>query len=83
MIFKAIYSKDSLDRAEEVKKLKMTEVRILPKEYMTPTHISIVGDKVGIILWSEQPLGILIESKEIADSFRNYFALLWKIAKPC
>jgi sugar-specific transcriptional regulator TrmB len=79
--FKAIYSEDSLDRAKEIKKIKLTEVKILPKEYMTPTHISIVGDKVGIILWSEQPLGILIENKDIAESFRNYFRLLWNIAK--
>lgn len=81
IMFKAIYSEESKERAEEVKKLKFTEVKILPKEYMTPTHISIVGDKVGIILWSEQPLGILIENKEIAESFKNYFKLLWKIAK--
>jgi len=78
--FKAIYSEDSIKRAKEVKKLKLTEVKIIPKEYMTPTHISIVGHKLGIILWSEQPLGILIENKEIANSFNNYFNLLWKIA---
>lgn len=82
ILFKAIYSKESLDRAKDVKKLKLTEVKLLPEEYMTPTHINAVGDKVGIILWSEEPLGILIENKEIADSFKNYFELLWKIANP-
>ena len=61
--------------------MKLTEVKILPKEYMTPTHINVVGEKVGMILWSEQPLGILIENREIADSFRTYFELLWKLAK--
>jgi sugar-specific transcriptional regulator TrmB len=79
--FNAIYSEDSLDRAKEIQKLKLTSVKILPKEYLTPTHISVVGNKVGIILWSENPLGILIENKEIAESFNNYFKLLWKIAK--
>ncbi len=81
IIFKAIYSEDSLKRAKEIKKMKLTKVKILPKEYMTPTHINIVGNKLGIILWSEQPLGILIENKEIAESFRNYFKLLWNMAK--
>ncbi|MCK4669574.1 MAG: hypothetical protein KAT43_00100 [Nanoarchaeota archaeon] len=81
IMFKAIYSEDSIKRAEEIKKMKFTEVKILPKEYMTPTHINIVGNKVGIILWSEQPLGILIENKEIAESFKNYFKLLWNVAK--
>lgn len=81
ILFKAIYSEDSKERAKEIKKMKYTQVKILPKEYMTPTHISIVGNKLGIILWSEEPIGILIENKEIADSFRNYFKLLWSIAK--
>ncbi len=81
IIFKAIYSEDSVERAKEIKKMKLTEVKLLPKAYMTPTHISIVGNKVGIILWAEDPLGILIENAEIANSFRNYFNLLWKIAK--
>lgn len=81
ILFKAIYSKDSKERAVRVAKLKLTEIRLLPKEYMTPTHVNIVGNKVGIILWSEVPLGILIESKEIAESYKTYFKLLWKTAK--
>ena len=80
ILFKAIYSEDSIKRVKEIKKLKLTQIKILPKEYMTPTHISIVGEKVGIILWSENPLGILIENKEIAESFKNYFKLLWNLA---
>jgi len=79
--FNSIYSEDSIERAKEIDKLKFTKVKLLPKEYMTPTHISIVGNKVGIILWSEKPLGILIDSKEVAKSFGNYFKLLWNIAK--
>lgn len=81
IFFKAIYSEDSIERAKEIGRGKYTKVKILPSQYMTPAHISIVGNKVGIILWSEQPLGILIESPEIASSFRNYFKLLWDIAK--
>ena len=80
--FKAIFSDDSLKRARKIQRMKLTKVKKLPKEYMTPTHINIVGDSVGMILWAEEPLGILIESKEIADSFRTYFKLLWNMAKP-
>lgn len=79
---KIIFSKDSKKRALEVKKLKLTEVKLLPSEYMTPTAISIAGNKIAIILWSiENPLGVIIENEEIADDFRKYFNLLWKIAK--
>ncbi len=81
--FKAIYSVDSKERGLDVRKLKFTEVKFLPKEYATPTAISIAGDKVVILLWSvENPLGIIIESKEIVTDFKKYFNLLWRIAKP-
>ena len=81
--FKAIYSTDSKERGLEVKKLKLTEVRFLPKEYTTPTAVSIVGNKVAILLWSiENPLGVIIENEEVANDFKKYFNLLWKIAKP-
>jgi HTH-type transcriptional regulator, sugar sensing transcriptional regulator len=80
--FRAIFSDESLDRAREIAAMKFTEVRILSSDYMTPTHISIVDDKLAIILWSEDPIGILIESNEIAKGFETYFKILWTLARP-
>lgn len=79
--FNAIYSEDAVERAKEVKKLKFSEVRTIGKEFSTPTHVSIVGNKLGIILWSEEVIGILIENEEIAKSFKSYFDILWKISR--
>ena len=33
------------------------------------------------IVWGEEPIGILIISKKVSESYKNYFELLWKIAK--
>ena len=61
---------------------KMNEIRFVPKEYQSPATTLIYGDKVAIFIQEEPILIILIESKKLAQSYRNYFNLLWKIAKP-
>lgn len=42
---------------------------------------SIFGNYVSIHLLTKKPLVILIKNKEIAESYKNHFNLLWKIAK--
>ncbi len=44
--------------------------------------MNIYGNKTAIILWAEKPIVIAIREKEIADSYRNHFELMWKLAKP-
>lgn len=64
-----------------LKKYKLLETKFVQDEFVSPASITIYGNKVGITLWSEMPMTILVESKEIASSFMNYFNLMWKIAK--
>ena len=54
------------------------KVRYISEAYTTPATINIYGNKVLLILLSEKPTVFMVEGKEIADSFRNYFELLWK-----
>lgn len=63
------------------KKIPKAEIRYLPRQYRSHTATNVWGDKVAIILWTENPFAILINNKEIADSYRKYFELMWKIAK--
>jgi hypothetical protein len=44
--------------------------------------VEIYGNKVAIFDWTEPITTIIIEKKGIADSYRKYFNLLWKIASP-
>jgi sugar-specific transcriptional regulator TrmB len=75
---KVIYS-------ESARKKKFTsplgEVRYLSDEYSSPMSVIIYGDTVDYLIFSENPMGIHIESKEIAESFMHYFNLMWSMAK--
>jgi HTH-type transcriptional regulator, sugar sensing transcriptional regulator len=46
-----------------------------------PGNIDILSDKVLIITWGLQPIGVLIHSEQVASHFRNYFDAVWKIGK--
>ena len=48
----------------------------------TPAGINIHEDKVAIIVWKKKPYGFLITSKEVNESFREYFKVLWEKATP-
>jgi len=73
-----LFDRADIERAKTLSKMPFTEIKFLPKSNESNTAINIYGDKVAIIMWSE-PIGILIENKEVAKSFREYFNLLWKI----
>jgi len=63
---------------ESRKKLKHTQFRFLPKNFEMPTSTEIYSNKVIIMILSqEQPTAILIENKDVADSFKKYFYALW------
>ncbi len=57
----------------------LSEIKYLPEGIATPAAINIYKDRT-IIFPSEtekEPLLIVINSKEIADSFRSHFDILW------
>lgn len=59
---------------------KTTNYRFIPEKFFNPTSTMVYGDKVAILIW-EPFIIIMIENKGLADSYRKYFELLWKIAK--
>ncbi len=71
---------EALKGSDYVKSIR-GEIRFLPKEYNYPTATFIYENKVAFFVFTDYPTAFLIESKEVAESYRNYFALLWKIAK--
>ena len=82
---KLIFSNTSEGKklAEDIEKSGLAEVKILESiNVVNPTATYVFGNKVAIMLWSKtNPIGVLVESNEIADANRKYFELLWKIAK--
>lgn len=59
----------------------LAEVRYLPASFASLVSTSIYGDKVAIVVWMHEPVGILIKQPEVAKAFKNYFELLWKMGR--
>lgn len=62
-------------------KYELVETRFLPEEYISPASITIYADKIGMVLWSNEPVTVLITNREVAENFRRYFELMWGFAK--
>ncbi len=55
--------------------------KYLPEESSFPSTICIFDNKVLNVVWEEDPVGILIVSDKAAQSYKQYFEVLWKLAK--
>lgn len=72
-----IYNCDSKDRIKFLNKLPYTSSRYLGSKHNFPVTTRICGDEVSITLYSQNPLHIVVKSKEMAESYMNYFKILW------
>ncbi|MBI4170221.1 MAG: winged helix-turn-helix transcriptional regulator [Candidatus Aenigmarchaeota archaeon] len=57
-----------------------TTYRFLEEKQFNPTNTFVYGNKVVIVSWSTPVTAIMIENNEIAETYRNHFEHLWKIA---
>lgn len=53
----------------------------LPSNFITKTQIFLYSGKSAIVIWSEEPIAILIESEKINEGFRKYFQFLWRVSR--
>ncbi|MFH1174400.1 MAG: helix-turn-helix domain-containing protein [archaeon] len=60
---------------------EIATIRRIPSSVESPVTTNIYGDKIAIIIWSEEPEAILIENKKAADAYRDYFNFMWKHAE--
>ena len=60
-------------------KIKSIEVRYV--DYDSEATTTLFGDYVMIHLAKDKPFIILIKNKDISDSYRKHFEVLWKSAK--
>jgi len=65
----------------ELNKKHLTKIRFLPKEYAQLQETVIIGEYVGIAIFTENPYGIMIKDKVVADGYRKQFEILWGKAK--
>src|SRR3989344_258360 len=68
-------------KQSDIIRLTPGEHRFLKKEYDSPVSTIVYGNKVAIIIWIEEPIGLVLEGNEVSQSFRYYFDVMWKLAK--
>jgi len=69
-------ARDTIGRDRE--KNPITQVKYLSEQIITNVNFNIYGDRTILYMWTEKnPIAFLIESKEIADSLKKYFDILW------
>ncbi len=76
---KILYDEET--KKQNIKDTPLTEIRFIESPNPSPMYTYIYGNNVSIVIWSHDPIAILIRQKEIAEGFRNYFNLLWNISK--
>ena len=66
---------------DELNKRAHTQIKFLPKEYSKLQETIIIGDFVGIAIFTGNPYGVLIKDKIVADGYRKQFEILWSKSK--
>ena len=77
-----LFNEDLRKRTERIsffKKSKKYHIKFL--QQTTPAEIMLYKDKTNIIILTETPLVIRITNKEVMESFKQYFDIMWKVAK--
>ena len=68
-------------RNTPITQLQLCEYRFFSKNYSSPTHIWVYGDRVVTLYWDPSPLAVYIKSKKISSGYHAYFKILWKNAR--
>jgi len=70
---------DTRKEMAEFSKLKYYKYKFTKVKF--PTNIAIWKDRVLTLVWGEKPIAFVINSKQVADKYREYFEYLWKSVK--
>lgn len=59
-------------------KKRHTKIKAKFTNHPIPSSINIYGDKTLILSWTENPIAILIQSKEVTQNFEELFDMTWE-----
>lgn len=66
---------------EQLRKKPITKIKFLSRKFEQLQETVIIGDCIGIAIFTKNPYGLLIRDKSVADGYRKQFEVLWKEAK--
>jgi sugar-specific transcriptional regulator TrmB len=75
---KIIYNADAKEYGQLREQMKLTEVRYLPSDLVSPNWIDIYPGSVLFVMILKTPIAFVVRDKELANSFRSYFDIMWK-----
>jgi len=61
--------------------LPKTNIKYVSEEFHSTTSTYIYDNKMALVMWVENPLGVVIEHEAVYESYKNYFEMLWRQAK--
>jgi len=67
---------------EKHPKAPFSEYRYLPRHYKSFVATAIHGNEVSFWILTKPEIVVLIRSKELAETYRNNFEVLWRMGKP-
>ena len=78
---KHVYNQDAEERINYLNSLDFTEAKALPESFNTTITTLICGDTVLLNFWEDPLCTIVIENQSIANTYKNYFDIIWNQAK--
>lgn len=60
---------------------KTSEYRYLEDTNESPAVTNIYNGKIAILIWTDEPEGIIIENESAAKAYKSYFDFMWRYAK--
>ncbi|HLD12538.1 MAG TPA: helix-turn-helix domain-containing protein [Candidatus Nanoarchaeia archaeon] len=83
-----IYARVLQEKTPELEKMKLhdkknlREIRFLPRDFTIKTYTQIYEEKVAILTLSQEDLfGMIINNKDLVETYQSHFENLWKQAK--
>ncbi|MBW2996848.1 hypothetical protein KY349_00745, partial [Candidatus Woesearchaeota archaeon] len=73
-----IFNEKLKKEAERERGLPHTQIKYVSDEFQTPAIVNVVGNITLLNIMTEDITVFMIESKEVADSFRAQFEKLWR-----
>ncbi|MFC1690929.1 TrmB family transcriptional regulator [Nanoarchaeota archaeon] len=72
-------ARDQVSTYRYYEKFSIPKYKFVPG--FAPVGVLIFGDSIMNIAFEEQPLAVIITSKQMAESYRRFFYALWEVAK--
>jgi sugar-specific transcriptional regulator TrmB len=77
-----VKTKEGIKRGKEFSQMRYTKVKYASETYESPASNWIYGDRIVVIFWyKEFPFAIRIIDRNLAESYKNHFKIVWNSAK--